>query len=378
MATAVRDSTRVSAGSGTATNCDTPTGTASGDTCVVIAGINNNPTWVDNNGANALTKDLAYEPGVNQALHVWSIRPSGGNITGWGGTPDFTAGASTRWSMCMVTFSDPDGSVIWDVTPSTSHGTADITGASTTVTVSALTATTDCFLLVAVLADGNTTAIDTTPMTNDGFTVLENGGNQSIGLFSKSVAAGSTGTFSWANAVPAATQWLSIPFLIRKTSSGVTSTLAGVVSAFTGAATVVQTIPASAAASWAGFAAAATVAQTQSCSAAATWPAFACAAAIGVNGVDPVSSSVAGAWSGFTAATDAIGQALDFSVAGSWAAFQSAASVTVAPPVTTSVAGSWAGFTAAADVLQDDGSGGNASGGTRRRSRRRYRGFTPP
>lgn len=231
MATAIRDTTRVSGGSGTGTNCDTPTGTTSGDTCVVLAAINNNPTWVDNNGANALSKDLAYEPATNQAFHIWSIRPSSGNISGWGGTPDFTAGASTRWSMCMLTFSDPDGSAIWDVTPSSGDGTVDDTGASTTITVKALTATTDAILIIAIVADGNTTTITTTNMTGQGFTVLENGGNQGLCLITKDVSAGSTGTFSFTSAVPAATQWISFPVLIRKAGAATATGSGGSVDA---------------------------------------------------------------------------------------------------------------------------------------------------
>jgi hypothetical protein len=220
MTTAVRDSTLVAGASGTGTNGDTPAGTVAGDLVLAFGHINNNPTWVDNNGANAFTKDLAYEPATNEALHSWSIRPTGGNITGWGGTPDFTAGSSTRWSISMVAISDPDPSVIFDVTPSTSHGTADPTGASTTVTVLSLTATTDCLLFVLIGADGSGSAINTTDMVAQGFTVLENGGNQAQCLLVKQVAAGATGALSFTSAVSAATQWVSMPYLVRMASSG--------------------------------------------------------------------------------------------------------------------------------------------------------------
>jgi hypothetical protein len=220
MTTAVRDTTLVAAGSGTGTNGDTPAGTAAGDIVLAFGHINNNPTWIDNNGGNAFTKDIAYEPATNEALHSWSIRPTGGNITGWGGTPDFLAGASTRWSISLVAISDPDPSVIFDVTPSTSHGTADPTGASTTVTVVSLTATTACLLFVLIGADGNGSSISTTDMVAQGFTVLENGGNQAQCLLVKQVAAGATGALSFTSAVPGATQWVSMPYLVRMASSG--------------------------------------------------------------------------------------------------------------------------------------------------------------
>lgn len=218
MATAVRDSTLVAAGSGTATNADTPAGTAGdSDIVLVFAHINNNPTWVDNNGANALTKDIAYEPATNEALHSWSLRPTAANVAGWGGTPDFTAGASTRWAMAMVAVSDPNPSVIFDVTPnSATQGQFDSTGASTTITVTSLDATTDCLLFILIGADGNATTITTTDMTNQGFTVLENGGNQALCLLVKSVSAGATGALSFTSAVPALTQWISMPYLVRK------------------------------------------------------------------------------------------------------------------------------------------------------------------
>jgi hypothetical protein len=217
VTTAVRSSTLVNAGSGTATNCDTPTGTVAGDVCLVFGHINNNPTWVDNNGANAFTKDYAYEPATNEALHGWSIRPTSGNISGWGGTPDFTSGASTRWSMCMVTISDPDPSVIDDATPV--MGQFDATGSTTTVTVNSITATAESLHFIAVGADGNTTVIDTTSVIGAGYTVLQNGGAQALLVAVKQVPAGATGDIVLSSMVPGATQWIAATRLVRMNSS---------------------------------------------------------------------------------------------------------------------------------------------------------------
>jgi hypothetical protein len=218
--TAVRSSSRNQAASGTATTVPVPTGCAAGDALIVIGHINNNPTWVDNNGANPLTKDNTYQPAGNAALHVWSHRVTSGDLTAWSTNLDFTAGSSTRWTLVAICIQDPDPSVIYDAT--TVEGLFNSTG-STTATADAITATSaGAIHLPCFGADGSGTTITTTPLTGAGYTVAQNGGNQALCVGHKTVAAGSTGQTTVT--LPGGTQWLALSIAVRIAAAGLTPT----------------------------------------------------------------------------------------------------------------------------------------------------------
>ncbi len=111
---------------------------------------------------------------------------------------------------------------------------------------------------------------------------------------------------------------------------------------------------------------------------ASSFPPIVVAASVNPSGVTNVSSTAAAVLTGLTGAATVVQAAQPATVAAVLAAgLTGAATVTVASPVTMTVAASLAGLTVDASMVHDDGTGGGATGGTRRRSRKRFRGFAP-
>jgi hypothetical protein len=111
---------------------------------------------------------------------------------------------------------------------------------------------------------------------------------------------------------------------------------------------------------------------------ASSFPPVVVAASINPAGAPDVFTTVAAALDGLTAAAT-VGQAAQPATVAAVLAsgLTGAATVTVAAPVTMTVDATLADLTVDANMVHDDGTGGGATGGTRRRSRRRFRGFAP-
>ncbi len=186
---AVRASSSNSAASGTALSVSAPSGTATGDLVIVICHINGQTTIVDNNGGTSFTEDLNdFQPNTTSGMtcSIFSRRILAGDPS----TYNFTGGVSARWAVVAVAFSNPDPSVIYDVSTGTAN--TDNPPSDTVATIPSVTTVTDKSIHLAVgLADGAGT-----PLTSDpaGYTALQSTSNQGIRAAWKQITpAGSTG-----------------------------------------------------------------------------------------------------------------------------------------------------------------------------------------
>jgi hypothetical protein len=164
--------------------------------CIVCC--NGNTTIVDNNGGTSFTEDLNDEQEVTAGitLSVFTRRILGGDPS----TYNFTIGASGRWTAVAIAVQNPDGTTIYDVTPAVGDKTA---AAAFGIAPSITTSTDQSLHFALVGVDGDTNVVTGTPA---GYTVLQNGGNQTIAVAYKVITpAGSTGAqqfdFTTANGV---------------------------------------------------------------------------------------------------------------------------------------------------------------------------------
>jgi len=146
MATAIRASSSNSSSTGTAISVSAPAGTTAGDLVVISVQGNGQTTIVDNNGSTPFTADLSdYKPNTvdGHTVSIFSRRIVGGDPS----TYNFTLGASNRWSIVAIAFSDPDPTTIYDVAPSSANAIGKYDGGvpsyGTTADAPSITTTTD-------------------------------------------------------------------------------------------------------------------------------------------------------------------------------------------------------------------------------------------
>lgn len=153
-ATAIRAASSNSAATGTAISVSAPTGTTTGDVVVVSIHANGGTrTITDNNGSTPFTGDLTNyhdASGVTNTISIYSRRIVGGDPT----TYNFTLSGSDRWSIAAITFSDPDPSTIYDVSPSSANATGRSgSGAATIDAPTITTINANAFHVVCGYAD---------------------------------------------------------------------------------------------------------------------------------------------------------------------------------------------------------------------------------
>lgn len=198
MATAYRAGNANSSATGTAVSVTAPTGTTTGDAVICIVHVNTDTTIADNNGSTPFTEDIndyKPNPGNGHTQSIFSRIIQAGDPT----TYNFTSGASGRWGIVAMTFSDPDPS-IYDVAPTTANASnVDDPGSGTGVTDSITTNTANAFHIVSCGWDTSAIGTITTP---SGYTLIgnANGGGEPLHASYKLIASqGATGTTSIVN-----------------------------------------------------------------------------------------------------------------------------------------------------------------------------------
>lgn len=190
-----------------------PAGTTTGDLVVVVVHANGTVTIVDNNGSTPFTEDLddLQEAGAGQTVSVFTRRIVGGDPS----TYSFTIGSSGRWTCTAVTFQNPHASVIYDVAPAVGNS-GTTTTAGTLDSPSITTTNANAIHVVSGNSDGDTNTITGTPA---GYTVQQNGGNQTTAIATKVITSpGSTGAQTWTDQTPDG--WITLSFAIRDEGGG--------------------------------------------------------------------------------------------------------------------------------------------------------------
>lgn len=216
MATTVRSSS-INTTSGSAVTVAAPAGTTTGDVVIVIVSCNGNTTIVDNNGSTPFTEDLNdfQETVGGETVSVFSRRIVGGDPS----TYAFTTGLSGRWTAVAVTFQSPHASVIYDVAPDTANSSAFTPNTTAPTSDAITTINANALHVIAVLPDGPATAVSGTPA---GYTILQNGGDQTIAAGYLLIASpGSTGVQTWTTALEDS---VTLSFAIRDIGSAVVRT----------------------------------------------------------------------------------------------------------------------------------------------------------
>ncbi len=201
MATAFRAGSNNSATSGTAISVSAPTGTVAGDMVVIVTNVNGTSTsTTDNNGSTPFTKDSSISEyssatySQSSSITVWTRLIQSGDPT----TFNFTSGASGRWGIIALTFSDPNTSSFWDVAPNTSNRNEGDNNSSAIDAPSITTTVDDAIHLAIGLQDSSSTSLTASP---SGYSAGASAVNQPVAGYYKTIStAGATGTasnFNW-------------------------------------------------------------------------------------------------------------------------------------------------------------------------------------
>jgi hypothetical protein len=198
MALSVRSSSKADSTTGTAIAVSAPSGAAAGDFVVCLVQANGQTTIADNNGGTAFTEDVNdYKPNPTggHTVSVFSrvIQP------GDPSTYNFTSGASGRWSIIAICYTD-SATPTYDVSPNTANAANTDDSASGSITVPSINTGVDG-AIHTTFACWDTSAIGTIS-TPAGYTVLQtaNGGGEPMSAAYKVIAAaGATGTTAFDN-----------------------------------------------------------------------------------------------------------------------------------------------------------------------------------
>lgn len=100
-----------------------PTGTTDGDIVILVATVNGTDTLTDGNGATPFTSNYsATIGGAGFRVAIFSRRIQSGDPT----TYRINGGGATRMALVALTFQNPDAAAIFDVTPSSSTHTQEV------------------------------------------------------------------------------------------------------------------------------------------------------------------------------------------------------------------------------------------------------------
>jgi hypothetical protein len=173
--------------------CNKPTGTTTGDLVVAVVGHNGQETIADNNGATPFT--LAYESWdagspFGATMTVFSRLIQGGDPA----TYSFTADTSDRMTVLCITFSDPNTSTTFDVSPAAGTLTTDSDAGTTTSSVDITTLSANAIHLIIAMRDSSTNPnyVDIAGYTRLGAATAGTG-EAMEGYYKVIAAAGATG-----------------------------------------------------------------------------------------------------------------------------------------------------------------------------------------
>lgn len=194
MAATVRASAINAAGTGNTISVSAPAGTIAGDFAIVAIALNVLPTIVDDNGATPFAEDLDFRPNGDGEMvtALWSRRIQPGDPA----TYNFTKSGGNRWTAISIAVRDLDPSAAYDVAP-VGGNNLDLPGDAAGSAVGITTLFANALHLVFMSFDANLGTFPAGPTAN-GYTLVQEGGNQPLSVYAKSIASpGATGDQAW-------------------------------------------------------------------------------------------------------------------------------------------------------------------------------------